>query len=92
MTRQHLITTVAKPETCPRCNTVTLAGVVEGLPARVDLAVTLDPTGEASAILAGRDTYTLLRTGELAYRDAGRIKGGSLTGPVLAQHKCGGRP
>ena len=82
----HLVTTPAVAGTCPRCRCVILTGLAEGLRARVD-PTALDPTAEVTALLAGRWTYTLT-AGGLVHRDAGRIAGGTLTGPVLADHTC----
>src|SRR5262245_32367511 len=81
-----LITTPAKGDLCPRCRRVTLTGIAEGLHTRVD-PTPLNPAAELQALLASRRTYTLTRAG-LVERDAGRIAGNSLTGPVLPTHHC----
>jgi hypothetical protein len=83
----HFITTPVAGRTCPRCHTLILTGVAEGLGARVDLTP-LNPLGELHVLLAKRITYTLTRSG-LVERHAGRIAGGHLRGPVLAAHRCG---
>jgi hypothetical protein len=82
----HFHTTKVIGQACQRCHRPVLTGLAEGLHARVDLAP-LDPTGEVQALLIGKWTYTLSR-GELVYRDAGRITGGYLNGPILAEHRC----
>lgn len=83
----HLITTAANGALCPRCRAIVLLGVAEGLTARVDLTP-INRAGEIAALLANLQTYSLSRTG-LVHRDAGRIGGSKLRGPVLAQHQCG---
>lgn len=88
---KHLITTRAVGTLCPKCRQPILTGLAEGVPAHVDLTA-LDPAGEVNALLADRWTYTLTRGGELVHRDAIRIRGGHLRGPVLPDHHCGGRP
>jgi hypothetical protein len=87
MSSPHLITTTPKGELCPRCRCVTIAGIAEGLHARVDLTP-LNPAGELAALLTDRWTYTLTRAG-LVYRDSFRIASGHLRGPVLPAHRCG---
>jgi hypothetical protein len=82
----HLITTPATGQACRHCHTPVLAGLAEGLHTRVDLTP-LNPADEVAALLTGRWTYTLTRTG-LIHRDATRIAGDTLTGPILADHKC----
>lgn len=86
----HLVTTKVTGAACPRCRAVVLVGLAEGLTARVDLTP-LNSTGEIAALIADRWTYTLTRQG-LVHRDAGRIAGGHLTGPILAEHCCGYTP
>ncbi|WP_329013132.1 hypothetical protein OG271_03855 [Micromonospora rifamycinica] len=81
-----LITTPVKPSIHARCGATVLTGNAEGLHARVDL-VPLNRAGEIAALLAGLQTYTLTRGG-LVHRDAGRIAGTALAGPVLAEHAC----
>ena len=87
-----LATTPVSGAVCRRCRTLTLTGHAEGLRATVDLTP-LSPAGELSALLAGRWTYTLMRTG-LVHRDAGRIAGNGLPAdaPILAEHRCGYTP
>jgi hypothetical protein len=86
-----LITTKIDAHPCHRCGAVILAGFAEGLHARVDLAP-LDHGEEIHALLAGLWTYTLIPTGELVHRDAGRIAGGYLHGPTLGTHHCAETP
>ncbi|NBE80336.1 hypothetical protein [Micromonospora rubida] len=81
-----LITTPVKPGIHARCGATVLTGHAEGLRARVDL-VPLNRAGEIHVLCAGLNTYTLTRDG-LVHRDAGRIAGTALTGPVLAEHAC----
>lgn len=81
-----LITTSVTAAIHPRCGATVLTGHAEGLLARVDLTP-LNRGGEIHALCAGLQTYTLTRTG-LVHRDATRIAGGSLDGPVLAEHRC----
>lgn len=81
-----LITTAVAGSVHPRCGTPVLTGIAEGLLARVDLTP-LNRAGEIRALIAGLQTYTLTRTG-LVHRDACRIAGTALTGPVLAEHAC----
>lgn len=83
---QHLISTQVLASTCRRCGVMILSGLAEGLHAHVDLGQ-LDRAGEIAALLAGRWTYTL-HSGELIYRDITRIAGNSISGPVLAAHRC----
>jgi hypothetical protein len=83
----HLATTPVAPLHCHRCGAIVLYGLAEGLPTRVGMTP-LDTLGEYQAIRAGLWTYTLTRPG-LVHRDASRILGNHLTGPVLADHKCG---
>lgn len=82
----HLITTPITSDTHPRCGATVLTGHAEGLHTRVDLTP-LNPAGEIAALLDNLQTYTLTRGG-LVHRDATRIAGTALTGPVLAEHRC----
>lgn len=82
----HLETTTPVVITCSRCLQPVIYGIAEGLAARVD-AAPLTSTGEISAVVSGRRTYTLKRSG-LVQRDASRRSDPSLTGPVLAAHQC----
>lgn len=81
-----LITTATLAAIHPRCGTAVLEGWAEGLFARVDLTP-LNRHGEIAALLASLQTYTLTRIG-LVHRDATRIAGATLAGPVLAEHQC----
>ncbi len=83
---QHLITTTAEPSTCPRCRQPILFALDEGLPARVDVQP-IAQADEPAVLLSGRWTYTRLRLGDLAHRDADRIRGNP-PGPIHAQHHC----
>ncbi|MEV0608096.1 hypothetical protein AB0I61_17195 [Polymorphospora rubra] len=82
----HLATTPITIRT-HRCGALTATALTQGIHTRVDLTP-LNPTGEAHALITGRQTYTLTRTG-LVHRDIEHIAGGSLRGPVLADHVCG---
>jgi predicted ATPase len=86
----HLMTTKIVVGSCHACRRPVAVGIAEGLLARVDLS-SVDERAEVAAILADRWTYTLT-AGELVYRDAGRIAGRCLRGPVLAEHRCGNGP
>lgn len=83
---EHLVNTPATPTVCPRCQRLILAAIAEGIPARVDVTA-LDQGAEITALLEGRWTYTFT-AGELVHRDATRIAGRHLRGPVLAEHRC----
>lgn len=83
---RHFETTTPVVVTCHRCDRPTIYGLAEGFIARADPAP-LDQTQEIAAVVAGRQTYTLLRSG-LVHRDAGRRSDPSLAGVVLAEHAC----
>jgi hypothetical protein len=87
---KHFETTPPAVVTCWRCGRPTIYGLAEGLIARADPAP-IDQTGEIRAVIAGRATYTLRRTG-LIQRDAGRRGDDTLAAPVLAAHDCPARP
>lgn len=101
MARQHLITTAVELHFCPRCASYVLDGVAEGEPARVDL-IPVTELGALWAILSGRRTYWLRqrwadtpadsRGAALIIRDAGRIRAGRITGPILITHRCNQAP
>ncbi|GIG63671.1 hypothetical protein Lfu02_80430 [Longispora fulva] len=80
----HMITTQVLPGPCRRCRSLVLTGVAEGVPVNAD-AQPLDRDGVFAALLGGRSTYVLQR-GELVRLDATRA---GLTGPVVADHRCG---
>lgn len=82
----HLITTEVTGGIHPRCGTPVLTGNAEGVFARVDLTP-LNRAGEIAALVEQLQTYTLTRLG-LVHRDACRIAGTALQGPVLAEHSC----
>lgn len=84
---RHLITTPVTAAIHARCGALVLTGHAEGLHARVDTAA-LNTAGEIAAICDRLATYSLTRTG-LVHRDPGRIRGGHLRGPVVAEHRCG---
>jgi len=63
-----------------------LAGVAEGLHVWAD-PVGLNRAGWVAAILAGRETYRLTRTGLVAL-DSDRAKDDRIGGPIVARHKC----
>lgn len=84
---RHLISTRAKPRTCPGCGAPTLTALDRGLPATVD-ATPIDPgPPEITALLAGKWTYILLTSGYLLHRDADRIHART-PGNIHAQHAC----
>ena len=84
---RHLETTSPVVHICPRCHRSIVYGLAEGIPARVDPAPVDTLRDEPWLVLAGRQTYTLTRTG-LVHRDAGRRADPDLTGPVLPEHHC----
>lgn len=89
---QHLITTVAKPETC-RCGASVLRGHSEGLPTVVD-ANPIQADVEYVALLDGLWTYSLNSQGKLWHRSEWRIRPRRLD-PTIAihvQHKCPAKP
>jgi hypothetical protein len=67
-----------------------LSGIDEGIPFRVD-PIPLNATGELVAMLQGLKTFTWIVTGNIAYRDAGRIQTEAKRGNpiVLATHRHG---
>jgi hypothetical protein len=71
---------------CPHCRAWTLAGHVDGVVVRVEVAPVASVAAEVRARIAGLDTYDRLRDGELVYRNDYRITRREL--PVHAQHKC----
>lgn len=85
---RHLDTTAPLVHTCRRCGRPVIYGLAEGVPARADVAP-VDQRGEIVAVLAGRQTYTLRRSG-LIHRDAGRRADPTLAAPVVAEHGCQG--
>jgi hypothetical protein len=87
---RHLETTPPLVHSCKRCARPVLYGLAEGSHARADIAP-VSQFGEIAAVLAGRATYTLRRSG-LIQRDASRRSDPSLASPVLVQHACPGRP
>jgi hypothetical protein len=84
---RHLETTEPLVHACKRCDRTVIYGLAEGVPARVDPNPLDGPLGEALAVAAGRNTYTLLRSG-LVRRDLTRRCDPALIGPVLASHDC----
>lgn len=85
-------TRAARARTCRRCHTRVLVGLDAdrcAMTATVDVDE-LDPVGELTALLAGRETYTLAKDGPrlvLDFRDQWRIAGAP-RGPVFATHIC----
>lgn len=77
----HLITTTATVRTCPRCARPILAGIAEGLSARVDLTPVTDTFRD------DRATYSLI-AGQLHERDDFARAAGLPRWPVLAAHAC----
>ena len=78
-------TTTAQVETCLRCKATILTAWSEGLRVRVDLTGVKD---ENRIRAEGRQTYTLTRNRQLIHRDAARIAGRSLRGPIVPEHRC----
>jgi hypothetical protein len=83
---RHFETTPPSVVICWRCGRPTIYGLAEGVIARADPAP-IDQTGEIRAVLAGRSTYTLRRTG-LIERCASRRADPTLASPVVAAHIC----
>jgi hypothetical protein len=86
---RHFETTPPAIVRCWRCGRPTIYGLAEGVISRADITP-LDPATEIRAIRAGRQTYTLRRTG-LIHRDTGRRTDPNLAAPVLAEHCCASR-
>lgn len=84
----HFVSTVVELSTCHRCGLPILRALDEGIAARVDLVPLPDLAAEIAAIATGRQTYTRLRNGTLAYRDETRLADPKLASPVHAQHAC----
>ncbi|HLL68838.1 MAG TPA: hypothetical protein VK453_24460 [Micromonosporaceae bacterium] len=84
---EHLATDPVTVQRCRRCQAPILVGLAEGLPCRVD-PVAVNQLGELIAILGILATFTLTKSG-LVQRDASRVRGTFLRGPVLVQHQCG---
>lgn len=83
---RHFETTTPSVHTCQACGRLTLYGLAEGLPVHAD-PVPLTALGELLALAAGRQTYTLRRSG-LIHRDASRRADPRLSTPVVADHSC----
>lgn len=83
---RHFETTPPVVVVCWRCNRPTIYGLAEGVIARADITP-IDSASEIRAVVAGRRTYTLTRSG-LVERDAGRRSDSTLASPVLAEHAC----
>lgn len=84
----HFVSTAAVLSVCHRCGLPILRALDEGLPARVDLVPLPDLGAEITAIVTGRQTYTRLRNGGLAYRDDTRLSDPAMAATVHAQHAC----
>jgi hypothetical protein len=84
---RHLITTTAKPATCPGCRGPILRGIAEGRTVTVE-PEPIEPTTETSALLTGAMTFTLASNDELIHRDADRIRRGHLRGTIHIKHLC----
>jgi hypothetical protein len=82
---RHLISTVARRATCPRCQVELLEAIDTGIATRVD-AQPITTEQEIAALLEGRWTY-LYRHQLLIYRDATIIAGGR-AGTIHAEHRC----
>lgn len=93
------VTRAATARTCRDCGAPVLAGLdgdVAAVTVRVDPAP-LDAAGEALAVLGGRGTYSLRRSGrrfELDRRDPFHMRtpAGTSTYDVCAEHRCGSPP
>lgn len=85
MHSEHLVTTPAIPA-IHHCGAVILAGVAEGLPARVD-PTPLNSVGHTAAIIAGHHIYRLTKSG-LVEIDVDRINSRTIHGPLLPSHQC----
>lgn len=83
---RHFETTLPTVDTCRRCGRPVLFGLAEGLTVRAD-PVPLTAAAEDQALTAGRQTYTLTRTG-LVHRDESRRADPRLSSPVVADHLC----
>lgn len=83
----HLVTTRARPATCHRCQDPILIALAEGLTVRVNATPLADRNAEITALLSGLRTYTCFSNGELAYRDADRIRDHQKRDPRLAPHE-----
>lgn len=86
----YLISTTAAEAKCPHCRRLILTALDEGSIARVDATALLDRQAEITALLDGRRTYTHTTYNQLVYRDATRITGNSIRGPIHAEHRCVG--
>ncbi|GAB7039724.1 MULTISPECIES: hypothetical protein [Catenuloplanes] len=89
---EHLLSTPAALSRCPRCRSITITALDEGIRVRADLIPLPDRNAEIEALLDGRRTYSRLRNNELAYRYPYRMKDPVLNGPIHAQHQCPPRP
>jgi hypothetical protein len=86
----HLETSPVVIKACHRCATAIFTGLAEGVHAYVDVTP-INTIGEIAVVLDGRQTYTLRRSG-LVQRDATRRSDPGLTGPIVAEHRCGRSP
>ena len=84
----HFVSTAAELSACNTCGMPILRALDEGLPARVDRVPLPDLSAEITAIATGRQTYTRLRNGGLAYRDETRLSDPAMASRVHAQHVC----
>lgn len=83
----YLISTPVVHGVCPRCGAPILRGLAEGYPARVDVR----PVGrgaEIGALMTGRESFALCRSGELVTRDPSRIRGGLVGTGIFLGHRC----
>jgi hypothetical protein len=79
---RYLISTQARVKICPRCRSVILVGVSEGLTTRVDPLIA-GRQDQAFAIITRRGVYTLINRTLVARVDPyGHW-------PVLIEHRCG---
>jgi hypothetical protein len=91
MTGPHLVSTTAKPATCPRCHSPLLVALAEGVTVRIDATPLADRAAEITALLDNRATYSRFGNGELVHRDGQRITDPFLNRlPIHAAHQCTG--
>jgi hypothetical protein len=79
------------PTICPRCSSITLAGIAEGLTIHLD-PTPLNATSEAASLVAGRSTWHMTSDREVCWRTASKVAywpaGNYLTYAVFARHQC----
>lgn len=83
---------VAERRECRRCRAVILAGIDPDLNARAAVLdpLPVTPAGELAALLAGGESFDLLRGEDISYRAGWSIAWRPAnTSPVLVTHICG---